>query len=171
MQVDVLIDKMTDCLVDRETGAIVETYFIKADECVAKKKYMGWKFDWSKTQKEGYAVYELYTEKEDMVEGRISLKIDGGVADVDIVEVAPHNFGHDGKYEGVGAHLFAIACQVSVESGCDGFVAFTAKSNLVEYYKKALNAKIVTGRRMYLDSEAAEVLLNKYMRKQVERCQ
>ena len=50
--------------------------------------------------------------------GRISLNIDGGVANVDIVETAPHNYGHNGKYEGVGGHLFAIACKVSMESGC-----------------------------------------------------
>ncbi len=54
---------------------------------------------------------------------------------------------------------------VYMESSCDGFVAFTAKSNLVEYYKRSLNAKIAAGRRMYLDSEAATALINKYMRK------
>lgn len=31
-----------------------------------------------------------------MVQGRISLKIDGGIADVDIVKTAPHNYGHAG---------------------------------------------------------------------------
>ena len=59
---------------------------------------------------------------------------------MDIVETAPHNYSHSGIYEGVGAHLFAIACQVSFDAGCDGFVAFTSKSDLVEYYKEKLNA-------------------------------
>jgi len=58
----------------------------------------------------------------------------GGVADVDIVETASHNYSPTGRYEGVGAYLFAIACQVSLDAGCDGFVAFTSKSDLVEYY-------------------------------------
>ena len=92
-------------------------------------------------------------------------KIDGGVADVDIVESAPHNYGHEGKYIGVGGHLFAIACQCSLESGCDGFVAFTAKSDLVEYYMRTLNAKIFRGNRMYIDEEAAKVLIDKYIGK------
>jgi hypothetical protein len=30
-----------------------------------------------------------------------------------IVETAPHNYGHNGKYIGVGGHMFAIACQCS----------------------------------------------------------
>ncbi|MDE6600594.1 MAG: hypothetical protein K2K90_00235 [Lachnospiraceae bacterium] len=93
------------------------------------------------------------------------MKIDGGVADVDIVETAPHNYSHTGKYEGVGAHLFAIACQVSFDAGYDGFVAFTSKSDLVEYYKEKLNAGVFRDRRMYIDEEAAQILLDKYMRK------
>lgn len=168
MHVDILIDKLTDCLIERKTGAILETYFVKAEKLIPKARYAGWKFDWSKTQQDGYSVYELYLKGSLVAEGRISLKIDGGVADVDIVETAPHNFGKHGKYEGVGAHLFAIACQISMEAGCDGFVAFTAKSRLVEYYSKTLHAKVSTGRRMYLDQAAAKILLDKYMRKQVE---
>lgn len=98
------------------------------------------------------------------VQGRISVKVDGGVADVDIVETAPHNYDHAGIYEGVGAHLFAIACQVSLDAGCDGFVAFTSKSDLVEYYKEKLNVGIFRDRRMYIDENAAQILLDKYMR-------
>ncbi|MBQ7796014.1 MAG: hypothetical protein IJ374_05585 [Lachnospiraceae bacterium] len=165
MQVDIVIDQLTDCLVERKTGAIVETQFFRIEGPIDKKRYIGWKFNWSETQKDGYAIYELYRKGSKVVEGRISLRMDGGVADVDIVEVAPHNFGHRGKYVGVGAHLFAIACQISFESGCDGFVAFTAKTNLVDYYSKTLNAKVSAGRRMYLDEKAARVLLDKYMRK------
>ena len=93
------------------------------------------------------------------------MKIDGGVADVEIAETAPHNYGHKGIYAGVGAHLFAIACQVSFDAGYDGFVAFTSKSDLVEYYKEKLNAGVFRGRRMYIDEEAARILLDKYMRK------
>ena len=93
------------------------------------------------------------------------MKIGGGVADVEIAETAPHNYGHKGIYAGVGAHLFAIACQVSFDAGYDGFVAFTSKSDLVEYYKEKLNAGVFRGRQMYIDEEAARILLDKYMRK------
>lgn len=36
---------------------------------------------------------------------------------IDIVEAAPFNVGHAGKYKGVGAHLFAIACKLSWDEG------------------------------------------------------
>ena len=79
-------------------------------------------------EKNGYHIYELSVKGDDTVQGRISSKTDGGVADVEIVETAPHNYSHKGIYAGVGAHLFAIACQISLNAGCDGVVAFTSKS-------------------------------------------
>ena len=108
---------------------------------------------------------DIFIAFDNSVQGRISVKVDGGVADVDIVETAPHNYSHTGRYEGVGAHLFAIACQVSFDAGYDGFVAFTSKSDLVEYYKEKLNASVFRDSRMYIDEEAAQILLDKYMRK------
>lgn len=132
---------------------------------ISPKDYKGWKFDWSKTEKNGYNIYELFLANDDTVQGRISLRIDGGVANVEIVETAPHNYGHMGKYEGVGGHMFAIACQISMEAGCDGVVTFTSKTNLVEYYKKALNTVEIADRRLVIFEDAAEILLDKYIRK------
>lgn len=165
MQINIRIDELTDCLVERETGIVLDTNYEKHSHPIKKKEYFNWKFDWSKTQANGYTIYELFINGNDTVQGRISLKIDGGVADIDIVETAPHNFGHNGKYIGVGGHLFAIACQISVEAGCDGVVAFTSKSDLVDYYKKELGAAEIFPRRMVLFEDAAQVLLDKYIRK------
>ncbi|MCL2254620.1 MAG: hypothetical protein FWC09_09265 [Lachnospiraceae bacterium] len=165
MEVDIIIDKLTDCLINRHTGEQVETRYMSRAVPIKPVDYKGWKFDWAKTEKNGYNIFELFVFDDDTVQGRISLKIDGGVADVEIVETAPHNYGHLGKYEGIGAHLFAIACQDSFESGCDGFVAFTSKSELIDYYAKTLGAKIIGGQRMFIDDKAADILISKYIRK------
>lgn len=164
MEVDILIDKLTDCLIEKSSGEQVDTEYRLRTVPIKTKDYKGWKFDWSKTEKNGYNIYELFVKGDDIVQGRISLRIDGGVADVDIVESAPHNYGHTGKYHGVGGHLFAIACQISLEAGCDGVVAFTAKSDLIEYYAKILDAKLAKGQRMYLDEKAAEKLIRTYIK-------
>lgn len=165
MQIDIIIDEFTDCLVERKTGNIVETEYSKRIDSITKKDCRNWKFDWSKTISNGYTIYELFLKNDDVVQGRISLKIDGGVADVDIAESAPHNYGKNGEYIGVGGHLFAIACQCSLDAGCDGVVAFTSKSDLVEYYKKELNAIEIMPRRMVIFEDAAQILLDKYIRK------
>lgn len=165
MEVDVLIDGITDCLIDTETGEEVATEYQLRETPIRPKDYRGWKFNWSITERNGYDIYELFLKDDDVVQGRISVKVDGGVADVEIVETAPYNYGHQGSYVGVGAHLFAIACQVSLDAGCDGVVAFTSKSDLVEYYMEKLKAVEITPRRMVIFENAAKILLDKYMRK------
>lgn len=163
MQVDIIIDKLTDCLLDRRKNTIVETEYKRLDTPIKKKDYSGWKFDWSKTQEDEYTIYELFVKGSSEVEGRISLRIDGGVALVDIVESNPHNVGHLGKYIGVGGHLFAIACLVSLENGCDGYVGFVAKSNLIDHYINAIGAKVISGQRMAIDEYAAQELIETYL--------
>lgn len=167
MEVDVFIDELTNCLVERSTGKVVDTEYHLVTNSYNKKDYCSWKFDWSIPQKNDFQVYELLVTGDDTVQGRIALRIDGGVANVDIVESAPHNFGSNGKYIGVGGHLFAIACKISIDNDCNGLVAFTSKTDLVEYYQKTLGAKVLFDRRMYLDENAAMVLLSKYMTKEV----
>ncbi len=54
---------------------------------------------------------------------------------------------------------------MSLDAGCDGVVAFTSKSNLVKYYMDKLNAVEITPRRMVILEKAAQILLEKYMRK------
>jgi hypothetical protein len=164
MTVDILIDKLTDCLIERATNTVVETEYRERLTPIKKNDFKGWKFDWGITERNGYSIYELFVEGDDTVQGRISLRIDGGVADVDIVETAPHNYGHKGQYIGVGGHLFAIACQCSLDAGCDGVVAFTSKSDLVEYCKRVLNAVEVMPRRMVIFEETAQNLIDKYIR-------
>lgn len=66
MQVDVLIDKLTDCLVERETGNVVDTEYAERTTAIRRKEFAGWKFDWSTTQKDGYTVYDLFVE--DMIQ-------------------------------------------------------------------------------------------------------
>lgn len=163
MEIDIRIDELTDCLIERQTGNLVDTYYEKRNVPIKQKDFKGWKFDWSKPEKNGYDIYELFLKDSETVQGRIAYRIDGGVADVDIVESAPQNMGHNGKYKGVGGHLFALACQASFEAGCDGFVAFTAKTNLIEHYKESLGAKVLNGQRMYIDESAAKVLIEKYL--------
>ena len=163
MEISIFIDELTDCLVEKDTGRVLKTEYQKRTTPIKTKDYRNWKFKWNIPEEKGYDIYELFIENDSTVQGRIALKIDGGVADVDIVESAPHNIGHNGKYIGVGGHLFAIACKVSMEAGCDGYVGFIAKNNLIKHYQEALGAKVLFGQRMYIDEDAARELIDKYL--------
>ena len=163
--IDIIIDELTPCLKDSKTGEILNTDFSAIKISKAKARSMmkdGWKFDWSKPFQEGFEVFQLNIKDSKAVEGLISLKNEDGFTFIGIVESAPSNFGANGKYTGVGGHLFAIACQHSFKNGNDGYVAFDAKTDLVDYYKEMFNAKNITEQRMYLDTDAALKLLEIY---------
>ena len=129
MEIEIFIDSLTNCLICTETGEECNTEYCLAAKTITKwdaiqLKEEGWKFDWSIPHKNGYEVYELLLEGGEDVQGRIALKHirDQYYTHVDIVEAAPFNIGKIGKYKGVGAHLFAIACKLSWDTGNEGYV-------------------------------------------------
>ena len=100
------------------------------------------------------------------MQGMIALKHirDQYYTHVDIVEAAPFNVGSGEKYKGVGAHLFTIACKLSWNVGNEGYVKFTAKTDLVNHYIKTLNVKCIDWHTLYIDTYGAVELINKYLK-------
>jgi hypothetical protein len=74
------------------------------------------------------------------------------------------DYGRQKKYYGVAANLTAFACKRSYEFGYDGAVSFTAKSRLIEHYKKTLGAKQVAAQRMIITGENARKLVSLYFK-------
>lgn len=171
MEIDVYIDSLTSCLVCAESGKKYNTRYRLVIKKITKNistelKKKGWKFDWSIPQKMGYDIYELLLQNDEEVQGMIAIKHirEQYYTHIDIVEAAPFNVGNNGKYKGVGAHLFAIACKLSWDIGNEGYVQFTAKTDLVEHYQKTLNAQCIDWHTMYIDSLGALMLINKYFK-------
>lgn len=171
MEIDIEIDSFTNCLICADTGEECDTEYHLVAKTITKQDALklqakGWKFDWSIPHQNGYEIYELLLEDDEEVQGMIALKHirDQFYTHVDIVEAAPFNVGRKGKYKGVGAHLFAIACKLSWDAGNEGYVQFTAKSDLVDYYMKMLNAKCIDWHTLYIDSYGAMTLINKYFK-------
>ena len=169
MEVDIEIDGLTNCLVNRITGEECDTQYRLISKTITKAdaeklKAEGWLFDWSIPHANGYEIYELLIKGSDECQGLIALKHirDQLYTHVDVVESAPQNRGKNGKYQGVGAHLFAIACKLSWDVGNEGFVQFKAKTDLVEHYRETLNAKNIDAQNMYIDSHAALNLIKTY---------
>ena len=160
------IDDLTPCLRRVSDGQIVETTLEKIHP--KKSNFNEWEFDWTIPEKEGYSVFALYANGDKNVQGLLATRIEKGYVDLALVEASPENSPHNPhfpgkkKYEGVGGHLFAEACKQSVESGNDGYVAFTAKTSLINHYQNVLGATVIYGQRMQIDEEAASVLIKKY---------
>ena len=169
MEIDIEIDELTNCLVERSTEEEYDTQYRLISKTITNSeadrlKRQGWLFDWSVPHTNGYEVYELLLKDTDERQGLIALKHIRSqlYTHVDIVEVSPLNRGKSGEFQGVGAHLFAIACKLSWDVGNEGFVQFTAKTNLVEHYRVTLGAKNIDKQNMYIDSYAALRLIHKY---------
>ncbi len=166
-RVDIKIDGITSCLQERATGRDIETEFSQASDADVKHlRKDGWMFDWRKELASGRYVFKLTLENDTAIQGLVSMEKDceNLFVFVHLAESAPGNVGKEGKMKGVGAHLFAIAAQLSMESGFDGFVSFESKTALIEHYREMLGAvRIGSSARMYLNTESAEKLIEKYM--------
>ncbi|MBE6340444.1 MAG: hypothetical protein J6Y72_10485 [Bacteroidales bacterium] len=169
MDIDILIDSLTNCLEKRETNELCDTEYRLVVKTINKIKatelqHRGWRFDWSAPHRNGYDIYELLTVNDEEVQGMIALKHirNQYYTHIDIVEAAPHNIGQKGKYKGVGAHLFAIACKLSWLVGNEGYVQFKAKTNLIEHYKETIGAQCIDSQNMYIDTYGALKLINTY---------
>ncbi len=64
----------------------------------------------------------------------------------------------------MSGNLVAFACKLSFQLGFEGYVAFTAKTNLIKHYEKSLGAKNFGGQRMYLETKEARYLVEKYFK-------
>ena len=171
MEIDIIIDSLTNCLLDSATGEELNTEYRLIARTISKAEAdlynrAGWKFDWSIPHKNGCEVYQLFLEGDNQIQGMIAFKHirDQYYTYVDIVEAAPCNVGIKGKYKGVGAHLFAIACKHSWDVGNEGYVQFVAKTDLIEHYEATLGAKLIGKQTMYIDSYGALKLIRKYFK-------
>ena len=166
--VDIEIDALTDCLIEIETGEMFPTEYHLRTTPILRAEHKGWNFTWSRVDPR-CDVYELFIENDPVVQGRIALIPQKDCVEGVWIESAPHNLKHGnvpGKFQGVGGHLFAIGCQASIDNGTDGYMAFTAKSGLIKYYRDVLGAQqIGNSLRMFVDEVVARTLIDKYMRK------
>lgn len=61
--------------------------------------------------------------------------------------------------------VIAFACSESfkIEGDCKGFLTFTSKTNLIEWYKKKYGAILAPDQRMYIDEVGGLKLIRKYL--------
>jgi hypothetical protein len=170
-QKDFLIDKITNSIEDRKSGKSYDTEVlaVNAEDVKMILKKNGWQFNWKKEFKApGHSLYKLVIAGQQQIQGLISLlplEIDRYI-EMHLIESAPHNFGRNKQFLGVPANLVAFACKMSFERGFDGFVAFTAKTRLIDHHRQMLGAQLVLGNnRMVIFPMQAQFLVNSYYKK------
>jgi hypothetical protein len=94
MKIDILIDKLTPCLVEAATGETVQTTFALAtNEDVSNLKKKGWLFNWWDKSLSRANIYKLLVKGDDTIQGLVAMELERGTVHVHIAESAPHNLG------------------------------------------------------------------------------
>ncbi|MDR3251852.1 MAG: hypothetical protein LBT42_09345 [Tannerella sp.] len=166
MNLEFEIDKLTHSIENAQTGENYPTDilpFMRQDLSQAGKKN-GWNFDWGKelnnTSKE---VYKLVLCKQpEKIQGLVSLTSQIGYILMNLIESSPLNIGQNKLHRGVAGNLVAFVCKLSFLKGFEGYVAFDAKTVLINHYIISLGAISVGGQRMIIETNAAKFLINKY---------
>lgn len=170
MKIDILIDKLTPCLEEVETGRILPTTFSIATSAeIMSIRDKGWLFDWEgdDLQDANVNIYKLQLKDDAVIQGLVATKTYKGAIYVQLTEAAPHNKTSNKKYKGVGGHLFAIAIKLSLANGFGGYVFFDAKNqDLVKHYSESLGARLLGARihdfRMFISEEDAQKVIQEY---------
>lgn len=163
-----IIDKLTDSILNTISGDSFQTEVSRLTsfdlKTVTKKN--GWNFDWkiefNDIQKEVYKLTIVNNSK--IIQGLLSITIEQDHIYMNLLESSPFNIGKNKLYEGVAGNLVAFACKVSFQKGYDGYIAFTAKTNLIKHYEENLGAYHFKGQRMIIETEAATKLVKKYFK-------
>jgi hypothetical protein len=163
-----IIDKLTDSILNTISGDSFQTEVSRLTTVDLKSitKTSNWNFDWkSEFNDLKKEVYKLsIVNNSTIIQGLLSITIEQDHIYMNLLESSPFNIGKNKLYEGVAGNLVAFACKVSFQKGYDGFVAFTAKTNLIKHYEESLGAFHFKNQRMIIETEASKKLVRKYFK-------
>ncbi len=168
MEQNFIIDRLTDSIMNTISGDSFLTeisILTKADlKNITPKN--GWNFDWKSEfndlKKETYKLTIVHNP--DIVQGLLTITIENDHVFMDLLESAPFNVGKNKLYEGVAGNLVAYACKVSFQKGFEGYVAFTAKTALIDHYAKTLGAYHFRNQRMIIETAPAKNIVDRYFK-------
>lgn len=163
-----IIDRLTNSILNTISGDSFQTDVILLTKLDLKEitKIKGWNFDWkSEFDDLKKEVYKLTIEHNpNIIQGLLSITIEADHIYMNLLESSPFNIGKNKLYEGVAGNLVAYACKLSFQKGFDGFVAFTAKTQLIEHYENTLGAFHFKNQRMIIETNASKFLVEKYFK-------
>lgn len=167
---DFIIDRLTNSVLNTISGDSfpTEVSILTKNDLKGLTKKNGWNFDWrAEFKNEKSEQYKLtIVHNPNIIQGLLSIMIETDHVFMNLLESAPFNIGQNKLYEGVAGNLVAYACKLSFQKGFDGFVAFTAKTQLIEHYEKTLGAFHFKNQRMIIDTRASKNLVEKYFKTQ-----
>jgi len=154
-------------ILDNQTNNLVEAEIVKGTLQNMPLKKDGWDFNWrAEIKKENTEVFVLKLLSDNAVQGVLSLRIEGDMIVMDLIEIAPHNKGQAGKrYKYVAGCLIAYACQetLKLEGNYYGYLIFISKTALINWYRDKYYAQQTMGQNMFIDPIGGAKLIEEYL--------
>ena len=166
--VDIEIDKLTNSIENSVSGDVFDTdVFQLLPKDVKQINKTEWQFKWhDQIKMTDREVYKLVIRNNpQIIQGLISLSYQGDHIYMHLIESAKFNKGKAKIYIGVPGNLVAFACNLSFEKGYEGYLAFDAKTVLINHYQETLFATHFRGTKMMIETPAANKLINQYFKK------
>jgi hypothetical protein len=155
-------------ILDIETKELIKVDILLATSSELPLKKDGWNFHWRQLLKKHNAQTFILKIKEDSssIEGMLQLIRLNDMLIMDVIEIAPHNVGNKNKkYDYVAGCLIAYACRESfkIEGNYKGFLTFTSKTDLIEWYINQYGATQAIGQKMFISPKIGTMLIDKYL--------
>ena len=156
-------------ILDIAKRELVEAEIISAKIANMPLKKDGWNFNWKKLfDEKNTKTYVLRIKTETATtEGVLQLRIEEEMLIMDLIEIAPHNLGSTSKkYDFVAGCLIAFACResfITLDGNYKGYLTFTSKTKLINWYSTKYGAVLANGQNMYIDEDQGSILINEYL--------
>ena len=124
-----------------------------------------WKFDWVDFYESGdNRIFQVLTEE---IEGLMKIEFVGPeFFEMKNIEVAPSNYGAQGRYTDVAKILISYGCLLAFELNkgpYQGYLSFVSKGKLIDYYIQEYNAELAFREQMFISPSNGIKLIRKYL--------
>ena len=142
-------------------GYIIEAS--KSDILGLSKK---WKFNWTRIFADDHLTFKIVKDNE--IQGLLKLEWENEeYVIMKNLEVSPSNFGSKGQFCNIAELLISFACLQTFKlntGGYIGYLAFTSKGSLIEYYQQTYGAELIFRERMIVAPKAALKLIQTHLK-------
>lgn len=141
-------------------------FIYEATEVDIQKLPQNWKFDWSTIFQSDRLTYKIV--KDDEIQGLLKLEWENeAYVIMKNIEVSPENCGKGGRFSNIAELLISFACYQTFRLNKGhyvGYLAFTSKGRLMEYYQNKYGAELVFRERMIIAPKPALELIKKHLK-------
>lgn len=152
-------------LIDKNQNRI-KAFISKVGAVKLKVLTSSWKFDWSLREKSKKT--QIYKVDSGEIEGLLKIEFfEEGYFVMNMIEVSPQNYGSKGKIVNVAEVLISYACLLAFklnEGPYKGYLTFTSKGKLIDYYINKYDAELIFRDRMIISPNKGLELIEEHLK-------